>query len=180
MKNIYLFLAPSGSGKTAVINILHNQYGLKELSSYTTRQPRYDGESCHTFVSVAEFKALTNLIGYTEYAGNYYAATADQVEDSDLYTIEVDGIDYFKHNYHGTKGYKILYIDSPLTVRMERMERDRGFDAALDRIKKDIIAFREADKLSDKKFINGEHTDLNKLAQQIYDYIADCEVGEMS
>ena len=37
MKHLYLLIGPSGSGKTTLANRLVRDYGLKTVSSYTTR-----------------------------------------------------------------------------------------------------------------------------------------------
>ena len=50
MKNIYLIVVCSGSGKTAITEKLEELYNLKSIQSYTTRPPRYDGETGHTFI----------------------------------------------------------------------------------------------------------------------------------
>ena len=48
---IFLIVGCSGSGKTTITEQLEQKYGLKAIQSYTTRQPRYDGETGHIFVS---------------------------------------------------------------------------------------------------------------------------------
>ena len=83
MKNIYLIVAPSGAGKTTVTELLETNYGFKSIQSYTTRPPRYDGETGHIFVSDKDFDKLTDIVAFTEFAGNRYCATAQQVEEND-------------------------------------------------------------------------------------------------
>ena len=99
MKNIYLIVGCSGSGKTTITEQLEQKYGLKSIQSYTTRKPRYDGESGHTFVSDEEFDKLTDMVAYTEFAGNRYCAIAEQVENNDLYIIDPKGVDFFMKSY---------------------------------------------------------------------------------
>ena len=70
MKNLYLIVGASGSGKTTVANVLEEKYGYKQLQSYTTRPMRTENEISHTFVNDAFFDQLTDFIGYTSY-GNY-------------------------------------------------------------------------------------------------------------
>ena len=48
--NILLIEGESGSGKTTIADILSKKYGLSSIQSYTTRKPRYLGETGHTFI----------------------------------------------------------------------------------------------------------------------------------
>ena len=41
MKNIYLLVGPSGSGKSSVARELEKRYGFGEIQSYTERPRRY-------------------------------------------------------------------------------------------------------------------------------------------
>lgn len=41
MKNIYLIVGPSGSGKSSVARELEKRYGFGEIQSYTERPRRY-------------------------------------------------------------------------------------------------------------------------------------------
>ena len=54
MNNIFLIVGCSGSGKTTITEQLEQKYGLKSIQSYTTRPPRYDGETGHIFISNEE------------------------------------------------------------------------------------------------------------------------------
>jgi guanylate kinase len=125
---IFLIVGPSGSGKTTVVNRLQKELGLKVIESYTTRPPRYDGEKGHVFVSDKEFDKLENLVGFTKYDGFRYAATAEQVEENDIYVIDPAGVKYFKENYHGCKEVRVVGIWANEAYRVLRMA-ERGDDA---------------------------------------------------
>ena len=120
-KNIYLFVAQSGCGKTTITESLENNHDLKSIQSYTTRPQRCNGETGHIFVSDEEFDKLENLVAYTLFNNYRYATTAEQVDTHDLYVIDPKGVEYFKEHYKGEKGIKIIYLTSPLTTRYERM-----------------------------------------------------------
>lgn len=139
---IALFIGPSGSGKTTIAEYLTKHYGLTQIESYTTRAPRYDGEVGHIFVSNEEFDELTDFVAYTEFDGNRYAATAEQVEKNDIYVVDVAGAEYFKDKYHGTKKPVVFYFNLPSNVLKQRM-RDRGdpFEAIMQRMDNDERMF---------------------------------------
>ena len=102
-KPLFLFVGPSGSGKTAVAEYLESTQGYKSVQSYTTRSPRYENETGHIFVSNDEFDKLQDLVAYTEYNGNKYCATSEQVDEADIYVIDVPGVEVFLKKYKNTK-----------------------------------------------------------------------------
>ena len=186
-KTIFLITGCSGSGKTTITEQLEQQYGLKSIQSYTTRQPRYNGETGHTFISNEEFDELVDICGYTEFAGNRYCSTAEQVENNDLYVIDPNGVDYFIKSYKGKKTPKIIFIDSDLTTRYDRMVKraeDKGdvfltaVDKALNRIKTDVVEFYDYTHNNvhvDFVVRNNKNDNLNQVVDKIYQYICDCE-----
>lgn len=187
MKNIYLIVAPSGAGKTAITELLESNHGLKSIQSYTTRPPRYDGETGHIFISNEDFDKLVDITAYTEFAGNRYCATAQQVEENDLYVIDPKGVEYFKQSYKGSKPIKIIYIESDLTTRYERMKKraeDNGasyleaVDYSLKRITNDVNEFYDyIHHAAQVDYIlqNGVDTDINTAVNELYLYIVSCE-----
>lgn len=52
MSNIpfIILVGKSGSGKSSIAAALASNYGFKEIKTYTTRPPRFEGEDTHTFV----------------------------------------------------------------------------------------------------------------------------------
>ena len=77
----------SAKGNDTVAARLSEIYGWKVLDSYTTRPPRYEGEKGHIFSTKEEFDALPEKCAYTYFGGNEYCATAEQVNNSDIYII---------------------------------------------------------------------------------------------
>ena len=189
MKNIYLILGCSGSGKSTISKLLEEKYHLISVQSYTTRkqEPRDNGDNTHIFVTQQEFAEIPNIVGYTQYQGNEYGATIEQVESADLYVINPDGLEFFRKHYKGNKGYKIIYIDSDLNVRYERMVKraeEKGdiflnaVDKALNRIKNDVVEFYDyTHNNAHVDFVvrNNKNDNLNQVVDKIYDYICDCE-----
>lgn len=187
MRHIFLIIGCSGSGKTAITEKLEELYHLKSIQSYTTRPPRYDGETGHIFVSNEEFDELTDKVGYTEFAGYRYCATSEQVENNDLYVIDPKGVDFFMNAYKGSKTPEIIFIDSDLTTRYNRMVKraeDKGdtfltaVDKALNRIKTDVVEFYDyTHNNAHVDFVvrNNKNDNLNQVVDKIYNYICDCE-----
>ena len=184
---IFLIVGCSGSGKTTITEQLEQKYGLKAIQSYTTRQPRYDGETGHIFVSDEEFNELTDMVGYTEFAGNRYCATAEQVENNDLYIIDPKGIDFFMKLYKGSKTPKVIFISSDMTTRYERMKsraEENGSEymdavkSSLERITNDVVDFYDyihGQTQIDYTFKNNADDKLEDVVDRIYKYICSCE-----
>lgn len=188
MKNIYLIVGESGSGKTTIVEHLEQKYGLKSIQSYTTRQPRYNGETGHIFVSDEEFDKLTDMVAYTEFAGNRYCATVEQVETHDLYVIDPKGVDYFREHYKGKKTPKIIFITADIKTRYERMVQRsekkgsthlNAVNEALVRIKNDIVEFYDYIQDSSKADCTINNIDnLDSAVEKVYGFICSCEGGD--
>ena len=122
---LHLFVGQSGAGKTTVANRFEEILGTKQVFSYTTRSPRYEGENGHVFITDAEFDELDNIVAYTEYNGARYCTTKEQLDDATIYVIDVDGIDVLLNKYTTERPIHIWYFDSSIITRINRMV-DRG------------------------------------------------------
>lgn len=189
MNTIFLIIAPSGAGKTTLAGQLEKMYGLQSIQSYTTRPPRYDGETGHIFVSDEEFDKLKDMVAYTEFCGHRYCATAEQVENNDLYVIDPKGAEYFRQAYHGDKQIKTIYIRSDASTRENRMTlraekggkpHSEAFDESLSRIKNDFFEFRDYETgniVPDFTVTNNEDDDIAYVAEKVFTYIKSVTEG---
>ena len=85
---LYVISAPSGAGKTSLVNaLLERDSRLCVSVSHTTRQPRpgeQDGVNYH-FVDRASFEDMIGKAAFLEHAevfGNYYGTSQQWVEDT--------------------------------------------------------------------------------------------------
>jgi guanylate kinase len=121
-KPLFLFVGRSASGKTTIANMLTEKYTYKQVESYTTRQPRFDGERGHIFVSEDEFKNLGELAAYTYYNCNHYGTTFDQLKESDIYVIDIPGLKSLLEKLKDdNRPLCVFYFDASVYNRILRM-----------------------------------------------------------
>ena len=147
--NLFILSAPSGAGKSSLINALLAQSSERIMQvsvSHTTRSPRlneHDGEHYH-FVSVPEFKQLINNKAFYEWAevfNNYYG-TSEAAIDAQLNR----GIDVFLDiDWQGAQQVRMkkpdvttIFIAPPSKLALADRLSKRGQDSA------DVIAQRMA------------------------------------
>lgn len=121
---LILLVGESGSGKSTFANYLSKEWGLKQLESYTTRKPRYEGESGHIFISREQGEYMMiheRIAASTWFDGELYFSTAQQVEDTDIYIVDPAGVSRFLKNYTGSKEPYVIFLDIPEDIRRERM-----------------------------------------------------------
>lgn len=174
---IVLIVGPSGSGKSTVADYMEKLYKLKNVVSYTTRPPRYDGEKGHVFLSEEVFKSLPDMCAYTFFNGYHYGVTADVVNRSDLYIIDPAGVKYFKEHYSGFKKPVVVYIDVPEEVCRQRMlARGDSEEATIKRLENDKAAFAKAKEMADVVVVNGANTAISDIACEILNKSGLCEI----
>lgn len=120
-KPLFLFVGKSASGKSTIANLLEQKYGYKQVQSYTTRPPRYDGESGHIFVTKEEFDNLGELAAYTLYNDNEYGTTFQQLEECDIYVIDIPGVETLLQKDKIKRPICVIYFDTTVRTRINRM-----------------------------------------------------------
>lgn len=120
-KPLFLFVGKSASGKSTIANLLEQKYGYKQVQSYTTRPPRYDGEPGHIFVTKEEFDNLGELAAYTLYNDNEYGTTFQQLEECDIYVIDIPGVETLLQKDKIKRPICVIYFDTTVRTRINRM-----------------------------------------------------------
>ncbi|NLC37404.1 MAG: guanylate kinase, partial [Alcaligenaceae bacterium] len=86
--NVFMIVAPSGAGKSSLVNALLEKEPDMMLSiSCTTRPPRpgEEHEKHYRFVSVEEFQALRDagsMLEWAEVHGNFYGTPRDRIDEA--------------------------------------------------------------------------------------------------
>ena len=150
--NLFIISAPSGAGKSSLIQALLKHHNDMQVSvSHTTRAPRpgeQNGVHYH-FISVDEFKALianNEFFERAEVFGNYYGTSKSSIRDSLSQGIDVfldidwQGARQIKKQEPSAKG---IFILPPSLHELEQRLNNRGQDSS------EVIAKRMAQAQSE-------------------------------
>ena len=156
---LYIVSAPSGAGKSSLINALLNANAAQDMKvsiSHTTRASRPGEENGvhYHFVAVGEFKNLIEKQAFLEYAqvfGNFYGTSRLWIEEN-----LAQGIDIFLDiDWQGAQQVrklmpqaKSIFILPPSKEELERRLNTRGQDSA------EVIASRMAKAQSEISHYN--------------------------
>ncbi|MFY8327718.1 guanylate kinase [Pseudoalteromonas sp. ZZD1] len=150
--NLFILSAPSGAGKSSLINALlakHND--MKVSVSHTTRSPRLGEENAvhYHFVTVDEFKRLIEQNDFFEWAqvfDNYYGTSKQAIEEQLAAGIDV----FLDIDWQGAQqmrklvdDVKTIFILPPSKQELESRLNSRGQDSA------EVIAGRMAQAQSE-------------------------------
>lgn len=137
--NLFIVTAPSGAGKSSLVNaLLEADRGIRLSVSYTTRPPRpgeEDGVHYH-FVTVERFQAMLGNGDFLESAevyGNYYGTSQPWIEDQMragqdiLLEIDWQGAAQVRKLFPDSIG---LFILPPSLAELRRRLEGRGQDSA--------------------------------------------------
>ncbi|KAA9007305.1 AAA family ATPase [Paenibacillus spiritus] len=173
-RKIFVLMAYSGAGKTEIARELGKR-GFNIVQSYTTRTPRYEGEYGHIFCTSGEYEKMKrngDIAAYSLIEKNHYFSTKSQIEETDVYVCDPDGIKDLKEKMPEIE-FITIYIKVDKSTRMRRMQQ-RGDDVEkiLSRVVQDGVKFRN--KKFDYKVPN---YDFSK-AVNIIEYIIRTERNE--
>ncbi len=149
---LFVVSAPSGAGKTTLVNAIVEQMDSVRLSvSHTTRPKReneVDGRHYH-FVRRDQFQALVEKGAFLEHAdvfGNYYGTSREAVQSlldqgyNVILEIDWQGAQQVRQRMPGCRS---IFILPPSGSELERRLRGRGTDS------NEVIARRLAESRSD-------------------------------
>lgn len=150
MNKRIILVGPSAAGKT-FIRDKFKERGYSIDVSYTSREKRPGEEDGidYKFISKEEFEKRIeqNLFyEYVSYNGNYYGTGLKEWNTSDIFVMESEGVT--KIHTEDRKNCIIFYVNTPLSIRLERM-KERGWDSEkiLQRLKTDenFVNFNDYD-----------------------------------
>ena len=130
---ILCIVGESASGKSLCADYIAERYGWQLIESRTTRLPRHEGETGHTFVTQEEFDSYRkeDMIAFTTFGTASYACLKKDVPPRALYVIDEFGLQYLKENF--SEQYRIislrLHRDKMKRLEVageERVARDEG------------------------------------------------------
>jgi len=140
MSNLFIVAAPSGCGKTSLVeSLINNTANLCVSISHTTRKPRADevnGANYH-FVSVAEFQKMVSDDAFIEHAEvfeNLYGTSKklinDNLDNNINVILEIDwqGARQVKHNLPSAIS---IFILPPSKEALELRLKNRAQDDEL-------------------------------------------------
>ena len=138
--NLFILSAPSGAGKSSLINALLEQESSRPMQvsvSHTTRDPRpgeQEGEHYH-FVSVATFKEQITHNAFYEYAEvfeNYYGTSEAAIDDQLSQGVDV----FLDIDWQGAQQVRLkkpsvttVFICPPTKQALENRLRGRRQDS---------------------------------------------------
>ncbi|KTF15109.1 guanylate kinase [Pseudoalteromonas sp. H105] len=155
--NLFILSAPSGAGKSSLINaLLAKHTDMKVSVSHTTRSPRpgEDNGVHYHFATVDEFKALIEKNDFFEWAqvfDNYYGTSKQAIEEQLAAGIDV----FLDIDWQGAQQMRNLvddietiFILPPSKDELETRLNNRGQDSA------EVIAGRMAQAQSESSHYN--------------------------
>lgn len=172
-KNLYALVGRSGTGKSAVMTWLCNEFGFIPVESYTDRPRRFTGERGHRFVTKAEFDSLSPLLLPTTFAGARYGVTEQLLDKSSVLILDPKGIFDLRRHYAGHRPLKVIGIHASFNDLEARMLA-RGDDrqSVFTRLEHDETVFGMMDDLCDIIVVNRDITETKRVVAV---YIDSCE-----
>lgn len=172
MRNLFCIVGPTGAGKDELTKQLCASLNLKAVTSYTNRPMREDETEGieHYFRNRSQMKKILEdeeVVAYTKIEdpnsgveGYEYCTTKQELEQSDVYCIDPNGIQYLKSKVTDVN-LVVIYIATKYEIRRQRV-------ASSGRGNKELILKQFDDR------VNNEKAQFERfLLDEEYDYIVD-------
>jgi guanylate kinase len=152
---IVVIVAPSGTGKSTLINRLMDEVSSLKWSVSCTTRPKRAGEtegSDYFYITERDFEQRIEKNEFIEWAkvhSNYYGTSKSFVDaglengDHLLFDLDVQGCDQVKKIYGDEAN--VIFIEPPSVEELEKRLTGRGTDNA------DVIAERLKNSISELK-----------------------------
>lgn len=187
MKNIYCFAGKSGSGKDTIVNCLCDNYGYKRVISWTTRERRYGDEAdakSHIFGTIDDYnvaKSSGSIVAETNFDSNYYWVTKSQVDNADLYIVDLVGLRQLRNEYKD-KPIIGIWIGADRDVRRDRMlkrgDSEDKVDTRIENDEKEFVGMTAEDFAI--TVVNNASSVMRKLCETIHEQIQGVEDGSLA
>lgn len=145
MNYIILLVGKSGTGKSATAEILYKEHGWNSVQSYTTRERRNPDETGHIFVTdskMDEIERTQHVVAHTVFDNQRYCATAEQVDNANIYIVDPAGVYTMLRKYRGVKEIVVFELFAPEEMLRQRMiKRGDSVEQATERVEHDRKAF---------------------------------------
>jgi len=162
----------SASGKTEAAKMLMAKYGIQKAITTTTRPMRLNEVNGrdYFFVTKEQFDQLIKddkFVEYTNYNGNYYGSTKDQIANDRVVVIDLEGLkSYSRLN---DKRIVTFYLSTCECVRYKRMlERGDKEEDAKRRIENDRHVFDNNQIPNVDYKIDSENRSIEEVADLVY------------
>lgn len=174
-----VMIGESGSGKSAIEDVLVNKYGYERTVSYTTRQiteNEIDGID-YNFISFDEYVKKFNSGFFVETGndnGYFYGTTYDQYNKNTVCIVTPNGLRELKKNINKDKlDVHYCYIKVPRRDRLIKMlQRGDNIDKLLEKDKKDKIQYEDIEKEVDYVIENiNWFSDPENMTEKLLDQI---------
>ena len=162
----------SASGKTEVAKLLASKYGIVKVITTTTRNMRVHETNGvdYFFVSNERFLEMIKedkFVEWTEYNGNFYGSTKDQIQDNKCVVIDPVGL----KAYSQLKGRNVVtfFLESEEDTRYKRMlQRGDSVESASRRIMNDRTAFARCNICKVDFNIDSENNSVEQVCDMVY------------
>ena len=172
-KPLYLVCAKSFTGKDYIVDKMCKDFNMSKVISKTTREPRYEGENTHIFVTKEQaLNEVPNSLADTYFDDNYYYTDLESVNNKDFYIIDTKGIKNFKYDLIEDREVISCYIDCDFWTRLKHsLKRKDGIIKTIKRFINDIKEFRKVSVYDFTLWFND--------TQEFYDYIKEGKEEEL-